>query len=127
MRVLIVEDESGVSTFLCRAVAHLIPGADVIAQPDGQLGLDAFLAQRVDLVISDNRMPYLSGMELLHALRTCSAVPFIMLSAESGVAQRALAAGASAFLSKPVALADLRAAIHSALATAFDYTEPCAK
>jgi DNA-binding response OmpR family regulator len=99
----------------------------VIDQPDGQLGLDAFLADPADLVISDNRMPQMSGMDLLQALRSCSAVPFIMLSAESGVAQRALAAGASAFLGKPVALADLRAAIRSALASSIDYTEPCAK
>jgi DNA-binding response OmpR family regulator len=127
MRVLIVEDESGVCAFLCRAVAHLIPGADVIAQPNGRLGLDAFLADPADLVISDNRMPQMSGMDLLHALRTCSPVPFIMLSAESGIELHARAAGASTFLAKPVSLTDLRAAIRSVLATSIDYTEPCAK
>jgi DNA-binding response OmpR family regulator len=127
MRVLIVEDESGVSAFLCRAIAHLVPGAHVIAEPDGQRGFDAFLAHPIDLVISDNRMPHMSGIDLLHAVRARSTVPFIMLSAEPGVEHRAIAAGASAYLSKPVSLADLRAAIRRALAGSIDYTEPCAK
>jgi DNA-binding response OmpR family regulator len=99
----------------------------VIAQPNGRLGFDSFLADPTDLVISDNRMPLMSGLELLSALRASSAVPFIMLSAEPSTERLALAAGASAYLNKPVALSDLRAAIRSALATSIDYTEPCAK
>ncbi|MEI7769327.1 MAG: response regulator [Chloroflexales bacterium] len=127
MRVLIVEDEASVRDFLCRAVAHLIPGADVVGQPNGQLGLDDFLASPADLVISDNRMPQMSGIDLLQALREVSAVPFIMFSAELGIESRAMAAGASAYLSKPVTLSDLQAAISSALRALIDYTEPCAK
>jgi DNA-binding response OmpR family regulator len=127
MRVLVVEDESGVRAFLCRAVEYLIPGAIVIGQPDGGLALDAFLANPVDLVISDNRMPHMSGMELLQALRARSAVPFIMVSAELGLEHRASAAGASAYLCKPITLSELQAAITSVFTTSIDYTEPCAK
>jgi DNA-binding response OmpR family regulator len=127
MRVLIVEDEPGVRSFLCRAVEYLVPGAAVAERADGYLGLLAFLAEPADLVISDHRMPQMSGLELLHALRARSAVPFIMISAEPSIERAARVAGASAFLNKPATLDDLRLAIRSALASSIDYTNPCAK
>jgi CheY-like chemotaxis protein len=127
MRVLIVEDEPGVRSFLCRAVEYLLPRASVVGQADGRLGLQAFLAEPADLVISDQHMPQMSGVELLHALRARSAVPFIMISAEPSAELAARAAGASAFLNKPITLDDLRLAIRSALASSIGYTEPCAK
>lgn len=125
MRVLIVEDEVGVRTFLCRAVTALIPDAQVLSAIDGQQGLRAFLAEPVDLVISDNRMPYMSGIDLLHALRERSVVPFIMVSAEPAFERCALLAGATACLPKPLTLGDLRTAIGRAMATSIGYTGPC--
>ncbi|NTW97986.1 MAG: response regulator [Oscillochloris sp.] len=127
MRVLIVEDEASVRTFLCRAVACLMPGAQVVSEADGRQALVSFLASPADLVISDNRMPHMTGLDLLHALRERSAVPFIMVSAEPAFERRATLAGASACISKPLTLSDLRTAICSAMATPMNYTEPCAK
>ncbi|MBX0329040.1 response regulator [Oscillochloris sp. ZM17-4] len=127
MRVLLVEDEAGVRAFLIRAIEHILPDAQVIAASDGQLALTAFLAAPADLVISDNRMPNMSGLDLLRALRERSAVPFIMISAEPSVERQAYRAGASVYLGKPATLSDLRAAISSALAAPIGYTEPCAK
>ncbi|NNJ11368.1 response regulator [Chloroflexales bacterium ZM16-3] len=127
MRVLIVEDEAGVRTFLVRAIEHLLPGAQVVAAADGRLGLAAFLLTPADLVISDNRMPNMSGIDLLCALREQSTVPFIMVSAEPSAERQAHRAGASAYLAKPLTLSELRATIRSVLVSLIDYTEPCAK
>jgi len=123
MRILIVEDDPGIRLFLCRAVEYLIPHAEVVSQTNGRLGRDAFWADPADLVISDNRMPHMTGIDLLYTLRTCSMVPFILISAESEVENLALAAGASIFLPKPVSLTDLRAAIGSVIP--IRHTEPC--
>lgn len=127
MRILIVEDETSVREFLCRAIGRFLPAAQIVAAPHGLIGLEAFLSRPASLVISDQRMPHMSGIELLQQLRRRSAVPFVILSAEASVRERALLAGATAFLAKPVALADLRAAIRDALAEPIGYTEPCAK
>jgi DNA-binding response OmpR family regulator len=126
MRVLIVEDEPTVRSFLCRAIEYLLPGATVVGQADGRLALDSFLADPADLVISDHRMPRMSGIELLQALRSSSAVPFIMISAEPEIERRARASGASAYLCKPTSLGDLHRAISSALTSSIGYTEPYA-
>lgn len=123
MRVLIVEDDPGIRLFLCRAVEYLIPHARVISQANGRLGRDSFWADPADLVISDHRMPQMTGIDLLYTLRTCSMVPFILISAESEVKDLALAAGASIFLPKPISLTDLRMAIGSVIP--IRYTESC--
>lgn len=127
MRVLIVEDEAGVRSFLCRAVEYVLPGAEIAVASNGRQGLEACIAAPASLVISDNRMPKMSGIELLQQLRAHSAVPFIMISADSSLERRALIEGASAFLTKPVSLGELRAAIRSAISPTINYTEPCAK
>ncbi|NTW02329.1 MAG: response regulator, partial [Oscillochloris sp.] len=79
MRVLIVEDELHVRTFLCRAVKCLLPSASILAEPDGLQALRSFLANPADLIISDNRMPQMSGLELLCTLRKPS-MPGSMMS-----------------------------------------------
>jgi YesN/AraC family two-component response regulator len=127
MRVLIVEDELTVRTFLCRVVTALMPGAEVVTASDGYLGLLAFLAEPFDLVISDNQMPRMTGLELLLVLRERSTVPFIMVSGDPSFARTVIRSGASAFLAKPLGVNDLRTTISRALATAISYTEPCAK
>jgi DNA-binding NarL/FixJ family response regulator len=65
--------------------------------------LDAIKTQNPDLVIADNKMPGLSGLEVLTAIRKEKmAFPFIMISFQSSDYYRQLAmeAGADYFLSK---------------------------
>ena len=62
-------------------------------------------------MLSDHRMPQMSGLELLSALRQFSSVPFIMLSADILIAPQAYAAGVTEFLEKPMSLQTLRAAV----------------
>lgn len=110
-RVLIVEDD--------RALSHGITMA--LQAPQRQLltAFDLSAARRQleqmepDLVILDLNLPDGNGLTLLQQLRTHSAVPVILLTAndlESDVVE-GLAAGANDYVTKPFSLAILRARV----------------
>jgi CheY-like chemotaxis protein len=109
--ILVVEDDVNVRTFLIRALARIKPGARISEAENGAEALQLFNATQCDLIISDHRMPIMSGLDLLIATRRNSAVPFIMISADAEVGQRAVAAGVNVFLGKPIDLSMLRAAV----------------
>lgn len=109
--ILIVEDEVDVLGFLRRAIERIVPGATLLTASNGREALALFQQQPCDLVISDHRMPLMSGLELLVALRQTSAVPFLMITADTVIAPQARAAGVTEFLDKPVSLNALRAAV----------------
>jgi two-component system chemotaxis response regulator CheY len=111
MRVLLVEDEADVRRFFARALAHVGPGVEVVTAVDGREALDRLRAEDFDLVLSDQRMPRMTGLELLVALRRWSQVPFVLITADRSVAEPAYAAGANEVLSKPIGLEGLRAAV----------------
>jgi two-component system cell cycle response regulator DivK len=73
---------------------------------DGEAGLALARAERPDLVLMDVQLPKMSGFEVTRALRADPAtagVPIIVVTsfALSGDDQKAMAAGASAYLAKP--------------------------
>ncbi|NJN19695.1 MAG: response regulator [Oscillochloris sp.] len=115
MRILLVEDEPDVRDYLRRALRHIAPEAEIEAVADGSLALDAFARKPADLVISDFHMPHLDGLKLLQALRDDSNVPVLIISADRSVEHRVRDAGGSGFISKPLALNELRAAVHALL------------
>jgi CheY-like chemotaxis protein len=103
--VLIVDDEEGMRIFLARLVARAYTHVTVAEAADGAEALRAALAQRPDLIISDCHMPVMDGMELVRTLRAQGAtIPILMLSSEPSIANAAQLAGASAFLTKPLAI-----------------------
>jgi two-component system KDP operon response regulator KdpE len=111
MRVLLVEDEIDVRGFFARALAHMWPALEVVTAANGCEALDLLRGGQFDLVLSDQRMPKMTGLELLTAVRAWSQVPFLLISADRSVEVAAYAAGANAFLSKPIGLDGLRAAV----------------
>lgn len=111
MRILLVEDEEDVRRFFARALSHIAPAAEIVEAVDGQEGLAAFQHGPFDLVLSDHRMPIMTGVELLRAIRPVSQVPFLLITADRTVESEALAAGVSDLLNKPISLAALRNAI----------------
>lgn len=79
-------------------------------------GIDAALGDPPSLILLDNRLPDGSGLQVLRQLGASAetaAVPVVVLSGDSGQAmvEDLLAAGASGFLAKPFAVADLLALI----------------
>jgi CheY-like chemotaxis protein len=112
LTALYVEDD-GASRLL---VAAQLRGVfkELILAADGQEGLEAFRARRPQLVLTDNRMPRLSGIAMTESIRELDArVPVIFLTAtmDTPLLVRAIELGIAAFLTKPVALASLRLAV----------------
>jgi CheY-like chemotaxis protein len=103
-RILIVDDEPSIRQLV--ATLLTLEGYEVTTAPDGRAALEQVLAGAPDVVISDVRMPLMTGYELLAALRAnpaLEAVRFILLTSSTGddaVAAHAVAT-ADACLTKP--------------------------
>lgn len=85
---------------------------------DPRQGLQHFQQQHADLVISDLRMPGMTGMELLNAVREIDKdVPFIIITgyAEVDNAIEALRLGATDFIKKPFDMDELRIQVERTL------------
>src|SRR4029434_6642454 len=87
MRILVVEDERGVASFICRALRENAYVVDVVS--NGERALEAAAEGRYDGILLDVRLPGLSGIEVCRELRSSRIdTPILMLSARSLVAQR---------------------------------------
>jgi CheY-like chemotaxis protein len=107
--ILIVEDESDVRDFLVRAVQRIAPDVEITAVPNGAEALDIFQQRSCDLILTDQRMPLMRGTEMLLAIRaTGSEVPVVFITADIVAEEAALAAGATAFLLKPISIRQIR-------------------
>jgi CheY-like chemotaxis protein len=78
--------------------------------------------QHVDLIVSDNQMPVMNGLELLAQVRAnphFSAIPFILYSGNitDKIQQQAYQAGAIAVLNKPYNFSDFAPIVTKALGT----------
>ena len=119
LRILVVEDTED-SREATRLMLECL-GADVTTARDGVEGLAAAMAEHVDLVVCDLRMPRMDGFALLHALRNVEGHTHQPVIAISGLAssadhQRIDAAGFSGYLDKPFDDVRLLAAIDDAMA-----------
>jgi len=108
MRILLVEDEAKVSSFVARGLMAERFAVDVIA--DGQSGLELATTYHYDLVILDLMLPKLDGTQVLRRLRSQNVnVPVLILTARDAVADKVgnFEAGADDYLTKPFAFAEL--------------------
>jgi len=108
MRILLVEDEEKVSSFVARGLSAERFAVDVAL--DGQSGLDLATTYHYDLVILDLMLPKLDGSEVLRRIRTQNThVPVLILTARDAVADKVgnFEAGADDYLTKPFAFAEL--------------------
>jgi two-component system response regulator FlrC len=112
LRVLVVDDDEEMRRLLRRSLEF--DGHDVTERDRGTQVLKALRERVFDLVILDNRMPGLDGLDLLPTLRRdFPDVPVLLVTAFGGrqVATSALRLGASSYLEKPFRLGQLRDAI----------------
>jgi two-component system copper resistance phosphate regulon response regulator CusR len=108
MRILLVEDEAKVSSFVARGLVAERFAVDVIA--DGQSGLELATTYSYDLVILDLMLPKMDGTQVLRRLRSQNVnVPVLILTARDAVADKVgnFEAGADDYLTKPFAFAEL--------------------
>ena len=108
MRILLVEDEQKVSSFVARGLVAERFAVDVAL--DGQSGLELATTYHYDLIILDLMLPQLDGSEVLRRIRAQNAhVPVLILTARDAVADKvgSFEAGADDYLTKPFAFAEL--------------------
>jgi DNA-binding response OmpR family regulator len=118
LRILVIEDESRIRSFLSRALeaeGFAVDGAD-----NGPDGLERALRGIHDLVILDLLLPRLDGLTLLRELRRHSQdLPVVIVSARSDLPTklRGFNLGANDYLAKPFALDELIARVRAQLRT----------
>src|SRR6266851_1250402 len=87
MRILLVEDETKVSTFVARGLMAERFAVDVAA--DGPSGLDLATTYHYDLVILDLMLPRMDGSQVLTRIRNQNSnVPVLILTARDAVADK---------------------------------------
>jgi DNA-binding response OmpR family regulator len=111
-RILIVEDEHRIASFLAKGLQA--EGHRTTAVADGRDGLDHALSGDYDLVVLDIGLPTMDGFAVLEQLRAQgSSIPVIVLTARDSVGDTvsALEGGADDYMPKPFRFAELMARI----------------
>jgi two-component system, OmpR family, response regulator len=115
MRVLVIEDDPGISAFVARGLTEAGFTADVVG--NGQEGLErALLPPAYDALIVDLMLPGLDGLHLISTLRDRGVKsPVLILSALRSIDDRVrgLHTGGDDYLTKPFAMAELVARVQA--------------
>ena len=125
-RVLIVDDDENNRRLLSGMLARF--GYDLREARDGVEALAQWQAGRPDLILMDTRLPRLDGNVAIRRIRASAEgakVKIITISASAFIEdqEKALAAGADAFLDKPVRERDLFDKLHALLDVRYIYEE----
>ncbi len=115
LRVLVVEDNADMNRFIVQCLRSEF---DIITAFDGAEGLAKALEHRPAIVVTDIMMPRVSGAEMVASMRETEElrnVPVLLLSARADEELRIqlLEDGASDFIVKPFAEAELRARVRT--------------
>jgi two-component system, OmpR family, response regulator len=125
MRVLVVEDDKKIASFLVKGLKQ--SGFAVDQAADGEQGLLLAGTGPYDAAVVDVMLPKLDGLSLLRQLRARGVrLPVIILSARATVDDRikGLQAGGDDYLTKPFAFSELLARVQALLRRASHSAEP---
>ncbi len=115
-RILVVDDEEPIREMLEEFLGFR--GYRVVAAENGREALDLIRAHRVDLILTDMKMPELGGIELLGEVSRLRSPPTTILMTGYGTVDTAISAmkqGAYDYIIKPFKLKEVAATITRAL------------
>jgi PAS domain S-box-containing protein len=117
--IVYVEDNPANVTFM-RDLLGSFEGIELVTAPSAELGVELALSRQPDAIIMDINLPGMSGLDALHALRQhpkTKDIPVIALTAAASERdrQRGEQAGFYRYLTKPVNVAELEAALEALL------------
>lgn len=125
MRILLVEDDSKIASFIVRGFKA--EGFAVDHAADGEDGLHLALTEPYDAAIIDLMLPKLDGLSLIEQVRREKIkTPVIILSARGSVDDRVkgLQTGGDDYLTKPFAFSELLARVQALIRRSSDISEP---
>jgi DNA-binding response OmpR family regulator len=107
--ILVVDDEPQIR----RVVRSMLStrGYDVMDAPNGEDALKLVRSEKYDLVLLDNNMPGITGIEVCREIRADSEIAIVMMSSGDEVRAQALQAGANDYLKKPFGVSELFACV----------------
>lgn len=106
--ILVVDDEQNVRQLICKVLEK--EGFSVLTACNGSEGLEIFHKNSIDLIISDIKMPEMSGIEFLHKVKEEDpGVGFILITAfaTTETAIDAIRSGAQDYITKPFDLKEI--------------------
>lgn len=125
MRILLVEDDKKIASFVMKGLKQA--GFAVDHMIDGEEGLHLALTTPYDAAIIDIMLPKLDGLQLIEELRHQKVnTPVLILSAKRSVDDRVrgLQKGGDDYLTKPFAFAELLARVQALIRRAHGSVEP---
>ncbi|HOQ27667.1 MAG TPA: response regulator, partial [Armatimonadota bacterium] len=114
MKILLVEDEKKVASFIQRGLEEERYQVDVAH--DGPTGASLAVSESYDAIILDIQLPGMDGLEVLRSLRGRGiTTPVLMLTVRDSVEDKvtALDSGGDDYLTKPFAFAELLARLRA--------------
>lgn len=105
MKILIVDDDKTTRKLLSFYLKG--SGFEVVTAENGLDALEKLGMEDINLIMTDLNMPYMDGIELVKTLKAdpiSAQIPIIMVTTEADINEqnRAFAAGANAYVTKPV-------------------------
>ena len=113
-RILIVDDQREVSRLLHSALATLEYKLDIVEMPSGEEAILDSSRNSIDLLVTDYRLPGISGVELMRKVRKFRPnVKVVLITGQTAprIRKEVSEAGADAFFIKPVPIADFLDAV----------------
>ncbi len=125
MRILVVEDDSKIASFIAKGLKQAGYAVDRCA--DGEEALALAETTSYDAAVVDVMLPKLDGLSFIQRLRSRKIrTPVIILSAKASLDDRikGLQAGGDDYLTKPFAFSELTARLHALIRRATQTAEP---
>lgn len=115
-KILVIDDDDSIRQTLINLLTRI--NYKVLSASDGRMGVEIAKREQPDLIISDIRMPQLSGLEVLEEVKNLdSQIRVILITAHDDMATtiQAMQKGAYDFIEKPIEMERLKVSIKRAL------------